>query len=120
MSTGRLHLSGLLAVLLALIAQLGAGAATPQIDPVLGAGVLCHTDDNGNPPTHAPSHPVDCPLCPLCAIAHAHPALLTPPAPTVPLTSALAILRPELPPPATAPPAPHRPPSQPRAPPILS
>lgn len=120
MLMSRFHLSGLFAVLLALMAQLGAGAAVPQIDPIAVAGVLCHTDDDGSPPGHGPNHPPDCPVCPLCATLHAQPVALAsvPPVLTPPVV--LAIRRTELPPPATAPPALPRPPSQPRAPPTLS
>jgi hypothetical protein len=120
MLTSRFHLSGLLAVLLALMAQLGAGATVPLVDPVAVAGVLCHTDDSGNPPAHAPNHPADCPVCPLCATMHAQAAVLASATPRLAPPADFAVLRPELPPPATAPPALHRPPSQPRAPPTLS
>jgi hypothetical protein len=120
MFASRFHLSGLIAVLFALMAQLGAGAAVPQIDPVVAAAVLCHTDDNGNPPAHGPSHLPDCLVCPLCATLHAQQAMLTAEAPRLIPPSLPAVRRAELPPPSTAPPAPHRPRSQPRAPPTLS
>jgi hypothetical protein len=117
----RFHLHGLFAVLLALMAQIGAGASVPRFDLVAGSGTLCHTEnDAGGAPSKAPGHPDDCPLCPLCAALHA---------PSITLTSAIAtpvpntvgvVLKTELPPPSTAPPAAHRPPSQPRAPPIFS
>jgi hypothetical protein len=107
-------------VLLALMAQLGAGATVPQIDPVTAAGALCHSDDDGTPPAHGPAHPADCPLCPMCVTLHAQQAILVSAAPTLIPPSVLAIRRAELPPPSTAPPALHRPPSQPRAPPIVS
>jgi len=119
-----LHLHGLFALLLALMAQLGAGASVPRLDPVLritGAAALCHTtDDTGGTPNRSPAHPPDCLVCPLCVALHAQAipliseaAALAPP--TVP-----AERRPELPPPSTAPPARHRPPSQPRAPPVYT
>jgi hypothetical protein len=113
-------LSGLFAVLLALMAQLGAGATVPQIDPIAAADVLCHTDDNGAPPANGPAHPADCLLCPLCATLHSQQAVLLSAVPGLTPPSVLPVRRAELPPPSTAPPAPHRPPSQPRAPPAVS
>jgi hypothetical protein len=118
--TRRFPLSGLFAVLLALMAQLGAGATVPRIDPVAAAGVLCHTDDDTTPPAHGPAHPADCPLCPMCATLHTQQAVLVSVAPRLTPPSMLAVRRAELPPPSTAPPALHRPPSQPRAPPTVS
>lgn len=115
----RFHLPGLFAVLLALMAQLGAGASVPRIDPVAGVGILCHTDDNGAP-SKTPGHPVDCPLCPLCVALHAPAVPLVSAAAAVTPPSTVVVLKTELPPPSTAPPAAYRPPSQPRAPPIFS
>jgi hypothetical protein len=120
MVSGRFHLFGLVAVLLALMAQLGAGATVARIDPLAAAGVLCHTEDNDNTPAHAPNHPADCPQCPLCAAVHSQAVVLADVTQATQPALVLTVLRPELPPPATAPPAPHRPPSQPRAPPHLS
>lgn len=115
----RFQLSGLFAMLLALMAQLGAAANQPQIDVAAANVVLCHSDD-GNPPAQAPPHPTDCPMCSLCIGSHVQAPVLAaeprlPPAPRL-----LPARRPELPPPATAPPLPHRPPNQPRAPPAIS
>jgi hypothetical protein len=122
MSNRRFHLSGLFAVLLALMAQLGAGVTVPRSDPVVTAGVLCHTDDDdtGGAPAHGPSHPADCPVCPLCATLHTQGLALTSDASAVPPPAVRVVLRTELPPPSTAPPASYRPPSQPRAPPIFT
>ena len=112
---------GLFAVLLALMAQLGAGATVPRIDPVAVAGMLCHTEDNGNAPAHGPDHhPAGCPICPLCAALHAQALALTSDALLLTPPAIQAIQRPGLPPPSTAPPALRRPPTQPRAPPTLS
>ena len=116
----RFHLSGLIAVLFALMAQLGAGAAVPSVDPVLAAAVLCHPDDNGSAPAHRPTHPPDCLVCPLCATLHGQQAMLTAEAPRLIPPPVLVFKRVELPPPSRAPPLLHRPPSQPRAPPTLS
>ena len=121
MSIRRLRLFGLFAVLLVLMAQLGSGASVPRFDLLATAGALCHTDDDtGGAPSQAPAHPADCPLCPLCITAHVQAAALGSAAPILTPPAVLAIARAELPPPATAPPAPHRPPGQPRAPPIHS
>jgi hypothetical protein len=118
MLSRRFHLPGLFAVLLALMAQLGAGASVPRIDPIAGVGILCHTDNSGAP-SKTPGHPVDCPLCPLCAAVHAPwvslvSVIVTPMPPLV-----AVVVKTELPPPSTAPPSLHRPPNQPRAPPIF-
>jgi hypothetical protein len=112
------HVSGLFAVLLALMAQLGMGASAPRIDPVAMAEALCHTD--GDTPAHAPGHPADCDICPLCAALHGSAAVLLPAAATLAPKAVVAVVKAELPPPSTAPPAPPRPPNQPRAPPTTS
>jgi hypothetical protein len=118
----RFPLLGLFAVLLALMAQLGAGASVPQIDPVSGAEALCHTgEDAGGAPSKAPSHPADCLVCPLCVALNAPSANLVPASIDTPRPRAVeVVLKTELPPPSTAPPSAHWPPSQPRAPPISS
>jgi hypothetical protein len=120
MLTSRFRLSGLIAVLLALMAQLGVGAAVPRIDPVAVAEALCHAEDDGTPPAHGPSRSPDCLMCPLCATLHAQPVALASAAWVLSAPGVLGNRRIELPPPATAPPAPHRPPCQPRAPPTQS
>jgi hypothetical protein len=118
------QLQGLFAVLLALMAQLGVGATVPRLDPialVTGAAQLCHVeDDGGGTPNHAPGHPADCLICPLCAALHASSATLVAGPPGLAPRGVAVVIRSELPPPSTAPPALHRPPSQPRAPPIGS
>jgi hypothetical protein len=120
----RFHLPGLFAVLLALMAQLGAGATVPRIDPLAllaGAATICHADNEpGNPPSHTPGHPADCLVCPLCAALHAPAAPLTAAGPSLTPPVLRAERRAELPPPSTAPPATQRPPGQPRAPPVDS
>lgn len=124
MTRPRFHLSGLLAVLLALMAQLGAGATVPRLDPLTtlaGAEALCHgDDDSGGRPDQGPAHSPDCLVCPLCAIAHASATPLVPVAPGLLKPRLAATRRMELPPPSTAPPAPYRSPGQPRAPPAYS
>ena len=124
MSNRRFHLLGLFAVLLALMAQLGAGATVPRLDPFAlldGAETLCHVDDDqSGPPSQSPGHPADCLVCPLCAAFHAPAAPLIASAPALTPPDLRTERRAELPPPSTAPPAAQRPPSQPRAPPFYS
>jgi hypothetical protein len=121
MSNRRSSLFGVFAVLLALMAQLGAGASVPRLDPIVAAGALCHTDDDtGGAPSPGPAHHTDCPVCPLCAAVHAQGFALVANAPALIRPAVLTVRRTELPPPSTAPPAPHRPPGQPRAPPVVS
>jgi hypothetical protein len=121
MFSRRFRLPGLFAVLLALMAQLGAGGSVPADNPVADAAVLCHTDDAGRAPAHTPGHhPIDCPICPLCAPLHVSLAALIPAGVKLPPPAVVVVARTELPPPSTAPPSPHRPPSQPRAPPTFS
>ncbi len=120
----RLPLHGLLAALLALMLQLGIGARVPRADPIAiasGAHAICHTENSGGPPSApAPMHPLDCPVCPLCVALHTPAAMQASPQPGVPAPQIVVVLRGELPPPSTAPPATRHPPSQPRAPPTTS
>ena len=120
----RLPLSGLLAVLLALMAQLAIGASVPRLDPlaqIVGAEVLCHAPNRADDaPTPAPMHPLDCLVCPLCVAVHGPAIALVPGVAILKPSAAVVVLRSELPPPSTAPPSSHRPPSQPRAPPTIS
>jgi hypothetical protein len=119
--TNRRSKLGLFVVLLALMAQLGTGASMPRIDPVMTAGTLCHTeDDTGGAPSPGPSHPADCPVCPLCAALDVQQAALASTAQTLTPPAVLAVRRSELPPPSTAPPSSQHPPNQPRAPPTFS
>jgi hypothetical protein len=124
----RLPLGGLLAVLLALMAQLGVGATVPQVDPIAintGAHALCQTlnEAGGKPaapaPWHGPDHPPNCQICPLCIALHASAAALVSAA-APPPPSGFVVLRGELSPPSTAPPALRRAPNQPRAPPTYA
>ncbi len=121
----RLPLHGLLAVLLALVVQLGVGATVPRSDPgaiIAGDEAICHAQANGpgNTPDRPPTHPADCLVCPLCVALHAASATLVPPEVALSRTTVMVVLRSELPPPSTAPPSRHRPASQPRAPPTIS
>ncbi len=121
MLTRRFHLSGIFAVLLALMAQLGISASVSRVDPLVAATALCHTDDEtGGTPSPAPSHSADCDVCPLCGTLHVQAAVLVAGSPILKPSAVLTIDRSNLPPASTAPPAPHRPPSQPRAPPVFS
>jgi hypothetical protein len=121
MLTRRFHLSGLFAVLLALMAQLGISANVARVDPVATATALCHTDDDGgSTPSPAPLHSADCDVCPLCGTLHVQAAVLVAEAPILRPLAVFTIDRSNLPPASTAPPSLHRPPSQPRAPPTFS
>jgi hypothetical protein len=113
----RISLPGLFAVLLALMVQLGLGAAVPRLDPVAQAAALCHP---GGAPGPAPTHPADCVVCPLCIVLHAAPAGLVASQEAVLPPSRVVARRVALLPPSTAPPLAQRPPSQPRAPPAYS
>jgi hypothetical protein len=121
MSGLRFHFSGLFAVVLALMAQLGSGSSVPRFDALQTVGVLCHTDDDSSgAPSQAPAHKADCPLCPLCITTHFQATALLSASPIVTPPAVLAAVRSESPPPSTAPPSRNRPPGQPRAPPIFS
>lgn len=121
MSGHRFHLSGLFAVLLVLMAQLGSGSSVPRFDVLETVGVICHTDDDSSSaPSQAPAHKADCPLCPLCITAHVQAAALVSASPILTPPAVLAAARAELPPPSTAPPSRYWPHGQPRAPPIFS
>lgn len=120
----RVPVHGLLAVLLALMAQLGISATVPRLDPlaqIIGAEILCHASDGaGDTPAPAPLHPLDCLVCPLCVAIHA-PSIIPISDAAIPIPSAAIVVpRSELPPPSTAPPSGHQAPSQPRAPPSIS
>ena len=120
----RMPLHGLLAVLLALMAQLGTGARIPRVDAfaqIVGANALCHSaDESGTNPSQPPSHPADCLACPLCVAVQAPAATLIHEGAVAIHRGVVAVLRPELPPPSTAPPFYRWQPSQPRAPPTYS
>jgi hypothetical protein len=124
MSNRLVPVPGLVAALLALMIQLGIGARVPRLDLLLQiaeAETLCHGSDGaGGPHVPAPMHPLDCLVCPLCLALHAPPATPVSDPPVFTRSAGAAVIRPELPPPSTAPPGPQRPPSQPRAPPIAS
>ncbi|MFL5284463.1 MAG: hypothetical protein ACJ8AW_26595 [Rhodopila sp.] len=123
MPTRRFHLQGLFAVLLALMVQLIVGASVPRLDPfaqITGVETLCHaTDDGGSVPARAPTHPVDCLLCPFCIAAHPQILLVLLP-PDLMLPRIRVVQRVELPPPSRAPPFRPWSPTQPRAPPFIS
>lgn len=116
----RFPLAGLFAALLALMAQLAAGAMVPRMAPlaqIASAEVLCHSDDGGAAPDQQPNHPMDCLVCPLCAAVHASTLAVLPTPPDVPLVHVMPARLAGLPPPARAPALAWRPPQQPRAPP---
>jgi hypothetical protein len=120
----RAPISGLLAALLALMAQLGIGMSVPRFDPLAqlaAAETLCHMSDGaGDTQSPAPAHPLDCLACLLCGPVHTAPAVLASneAVPMPPLVD--VVIRPELPPRSTAPPTLHHSSVQPRAPPAYS
>jgi hypothetical protein len=120
MMSFRHRISGMVAVLLALMVQIAVGATVPQIDPVVAlfsAETLCHTDQPSDGPDHE-SPPLDCLLCPFCVVVHAQ-AVALPDAPVLrpPNAKWLRVTLPEV----AVPPLPPlpRPPGQPRAPPLV-
>ena len=121
MVNGRFRWRGLCAVLLALMAHLGAGVIVPAVNPIANAAVLCLADKTGGSPAHAPDHmPPDCPMCPLCTAPHVSFATLMAIGPPLLPPAGGIVLNAALPPPSTGPPVLHWPPGQPRAPPIFS
>jgi hypothetical protein len=116
----RFHLPALLMVLLALSVQLGLGSRVPSLDPLaFAAGAICHAPERSDRSRddHAPLHSSDCLLCPLCVALHAPSVFVVPATALIIPPTAQIVLRPELPPPATAPPSLRHRASQPRAPP---
>jgi hypothetical protein len=117
------YLLGLFSALLALMAQLSAGATVPHLDPVaqlVGAEALCHeTHDSGGAPAKAPAHPIDCLACSLCCAVQP-PISLIPAPPNLTPPRVQPAQRAELPPPSRAPPVRVWSPAQPRAPPSVS
>jgi hypothetical protein len=108
---------GLFAAILALAAQLVAGALVPQPawaasgDSEQCAGMM------GKAPAHDRQRRPDCPLCPFClAVAHPAPTLAAPP--PLPAPSIVLVARALPLPPARAPPALPFPAAHPRGPPI--
>jgi hypothetical protein len=124
MLTRRFPMFGLFAVLLALAAQLGSGAALPRT-PVPASVMLCHSansDGGGGDslPVHDPTHPATCQLCPLCLTQPTQGETLIPAATVLAPPAVLAAVARQRAVTATASPAPRRPQSQPRAPPAAS
>ena len=125
MTQRHIHAPGLFLALLALVAQLAFGAVVPRPEIALmldDAGIICHApaaSDSTTPPAHH-HHMPDCQFCPLC-LSLATPGIVLPEAPPRPLPPQVAAFRrPDLPPPATAPPVASLLSTQPRgAPPVL-
>jgi hypothetical protein len=126
MTPRRSSIPGLLAALLALMAQLVVATAMPRVDGPLGGSPgllsdvpLCHSDDGAHTTPAPPQpHPANCPICPHCALL-AVQAALPASSPRLPSDrSALVIARTAMPPPATAPPPVETHTARPRAPPL--
>jgi hypothetical protein len=116
----RLSLLGRFAAMLALVAQIVAGALVPQ--PLWAASkdaTPCAETSKApghNRPHERPGKP-NCPLCPLClAIAHPAPTLAAPP--PLPSPSIVRVARAVPLPPVRAPPALPFPAARPRGPPF--
>lgn len=111
---------GLFLALLAVVTQLTTAVAMAAPTSVLAeATVLCHQDDESNAPApQLPGH--QSPDCPLCVFCHnlAGPAGLITASSILPAPASVAIDRPAVLPPATAPPVHRGFVSYPRAPPI--
>jgi len=125
MTHHRIPAPGLFLALLALVAQLAFGAVVPRPEVALAldeAGTICHASaqsDGTGPPAHH-DHMPDCQFCPLC-MSLATPGIVLPDAtPRPPRPQVTAFHRPELPPPATAPPLAALLTAQPRGPPGLT
>ncbi len=97
----RLSPLGLFAAILALAAQLVAGALVPQ--PAWAASQGSEScADMGKAPAHDRQRKPNCPFCPFClAVAHPAPTLATPP--LLPSPSIVQVARAVLLPPARAP-----------------
>jgi hypothetical protein len=109
MLTSRFRLVGLFAVLLALMAQLGAGASVPDMPrmhlaALLGdAGAICHIS-GGAGGQKSPAIPgQDCPMC-ICCIGTVLAAVLPVPMVSLPPDVAVAPARFVVTPPSTGPP----------------
>src|SRR4051794_36356109 len=112
----RLPMRGLVAALLALMVQLALGAIVPNAEArqALGEAPICHTDDSGGTVPSSPAPLPDCRAGPLCAPVHASATAVLPmAADATPAPHLYPLARPELPPPATAPPSVDWPPNQP-------
>ncbi len=115
---------GLLGALLALMVQLALAAVVPAPAApsrlAFADAPICHAaDSSGSAP--APGHAPECLICPLCIAIHASAAISLPTGEaSVPVARLHPLPRPELPPPATAPPSVDWPPNPSRAPPAYS
>ena len=113
----RLSPLGLFAAILALAAQLVAGALVPQPSWAASHHHSQSCADMGKAPAHDRQHKPDCPFCPFClAVAHPAPTLLAAP-PPLPAPSVVLVAHAAPLPPARAPPPLPFPAARPRAPP---
>jgi hypothetical protein len=112
---------GFLMVLLALSVQLGLGARVPQIDPLTqDLTAICHAASGNESDRPVAPHSTDCLLCPLCSLVHQASVWVMEDVVAIPRPVTWVSVRPELPPPSTAPPLPAKVVFQPRAPPVFS
>ncbi len=126
MNHRRTFASGLFFALLALVAQLAAGATVlnmtifgmADLAAIADATTICHAHETSDQAPATPHNPADCPICPLCvslsAAAFAIMADPVLPTPRLVIVAPAVIL-----PPATAPPATLVLAARPRGPPAL-
>jgi hypothetical protein len=122
MMSRRFTLPGLLAVLLALAAQLGVSASVPGTAVAASASgiVLCHAGTHDPAPGPNPGkHPAACLLCPFCGIAHAA-AMVPVGVPGAARPTQWVVIRGAALPPSHGPPPLAETPQYPRAPPITT
>ena len=111
---------GRLLAVLALLVQIALGGAVPDIVAAQRAalmqdGAICHADgEPSDGPHHAPDHA----WCPICGALSVAPAMLLP-APVLPRSGRMVLLRPQAPQSAHRPVAYNAAAFQPRAPPAL-
>ncbi len=88
---------------MAILGQVVGAVTLPEMAEAAPLGVICGVDRPlpGHTPAH---HHHDCAICPLCAAAAVHAALVTP-GPVLRPPVAVDIAVPGLPPPARAPPS---------------
>jgi hypothetical protein len=103
--------------LLAIMAQLTVATAVPASSVSLAdVTVLCQHDGKSDAPAAPAHHTPDCSVCFFCHNVVGTAGLIATP-PLLPIPAIAPVARAVVLPPATAPPAFHRAPSQPRAPP---
>ncbi len=123
MMSRRFALTGLLAVLLALAAQLGLSASVPVTAVAMRSGgiVLCQTGTTHDPaPGHTPNkQPMTCLSCPFCGVSSLA-VVLPADAPSTAQLTEWIVVRGAAVPPSRGPPTLAETPQHPRAPPMTA